>query len=61
VGATVEADGSTVGRVTSSGRSPALGPVALGVLGRAVEIGQRVTLSDGAFSGEATVVTLPMR
>jgi folate-binding protein YgfZ len=59
-----EADGTApapTGTVTSSGRSPSLGAVALAVIGRAVQPGQRVQLrwEDGHRS--ATVAELPLR
>jgi tRNA-modifying protein YgfZ len=54
-------DGATVGRVTSSSVSPALGPVALAVVGRAVEVGTSVTVRwDGQQAG-AAVAAPPLR
>ncbi len=61
VGATVELGGAGVGTVTSAARSAALGPVALAVVGRAVEIGSAVTLVDGDRRTPATVAALPLR
>ena len=61
VGAAVEVDGSPVGTVTSTARSAALGSIALAILGRSVEIGQRVELVTGGDRVAATVAELPLR
>lgn len=62
VGTTASVDGVDVGVVTSSGRSMALGSVALAPLARSVTAGTVVALrgADGALAS-ARVVTLPMR
>ncbi|HWG74089.1 MAG TPA: glycine cleavage T C-terminal barrel domain-containing protein [Acidimicrobiales bacterium] len=57
VGAPVVVGGKEVGRVTSVAQSPALGWVALGYVGRAVEPGATVSAGDGVT---ATVHTLPL-
>ncbi len=57
----VELDGAEVGRVTSAAQSAALGPVALAVLGRAVAVGQIVTVGRGDDRLDATVAELPLR
>jgi folate-binding protein YgfZ len=56
-GAEVVAGDAVVGQVTSSAVSPALGPIALAPLSRAVEIGAEVTV-DGR---PATVADPPLR
>lgn len=61
-GATVlGGDGQPAGEVTSVARSPALGPIALAVVGRAVEPGAEVALVWDGGRATATVTTLPMR
>ena len=60
-GAAVVADGSEVGTVTSAARSPALGPIALAVVGRAVVPGTQIELRWGDGSTDATVAELPLR
>jgi len=61
-GSTVAAGGTEVGVVTSSGRSPALGAVALATLARSVEPGTTVELRhpDGTTT-TATTAALPLR
>lgn len=61
VGASIEAGGAGVGTVTSAGRSPALGVIALGLVGRAVEPGTEVRVVAAAGSWEAEVRTVPLR
>jgi tRNA-modifying protein YgfZ len=50
-----------VGTVTSVGRSPALGPVALAVVARSVPVGATVDVCWHAGAVPATVTDLPMR
>lgn len=61
VGAEVLAGGAVVGSVTSSGHSPALGAIALAVVGRGTEIGTPVDIRwpDGTAAG--TLAALPLR
>jgi tRNA-modifying protein YgfZ len=54
-------DGGAVGRVTSSAASPALGPVALAVIGRAVEVGTAVTVRWDGHQAGAAVAAPPLR
>jgi folate-binding protein YgfZ len=62
VGTTVEVDGSPVGIVTSSARSPVLGAIALAPIARSVEPGTIVDLRapDGTRRS-ATAAALPLR
>jgi folate-binding protein YgfZ len=61
VGAEVRVGGAPVGTVTSSARSPELGPIALALLARSVEPGTTVEVDgvDGALTAE--VRELPLR
>jgi folate-binding protein YgfZ len=61
VGAAVEVSGSNVGTVTSAGRSPHLGSIALAIVGRSTEIGQRVELRWDGGRADATIAELPLR
>jgi tRNA-modifying protein YgfZ len=60
-GSVVEVDGASVGTVTSSGRSPACGAIALAVVGRAIEIGQLVDVRSDGGHVAATIAELPFR
>jgi folate-binding protein YgfZ len=60
-GACLRSGGKDVGRVTSSARSPALGPVALGIVARAVEPGGEVTVCWDGQESTATVAVPPLR
>lgn len=61
-GAAVEGgEGQAVGEVTSVGRSPVLGPVALAVVSRAVEPDTEVAVEWDGGRTTATVTALPMR
>lgn len=53
--------GTSIGTVTSSARSAALGPIALAVVGRAVEPGAVVQVVDQHRSCPATLLELPLR
>ena len=61
VGAEVRAEGSAVGRVTSSARSAALGAIALAPIARSIEIGTAVEVGSGDRLATATVAELPLR
>lgn len=61
VGAEVQHDGAIVGTVTSSGRSPVLGAIALAIAGRAVAPGTLVTLTWPGGEAAATISELPLR
>jgi len=61
VGAEVRAEDSTVGRVTSSAPSPALGAIALAPIARSVEVGATVEVRSGERLAAATVAELPLR
>jgi len=61
VGAEVRAEGSAVGRVTSSARSSALGAIALAPIARSIEIGTAVEVGSGDRLAAATVADLPLR
>jgi folate-binding protein YgfZ len=58
VGAEVVVDGRTVGLVTSSATSVALGSIALAPIARSVEIGATVAIGEGG--GPAVVAELPL-
>ena len=60
-GAEVTVDGRSVGTVTSSARSPVLGSIALAVVGRTLEMGQRVELGWDGGQTNATIAELPLR
>ncbi|MEO7430147.1 MAG: glycine cleavage T C-terminal barrel domain-containing protein, partial [Acidimicrobiales bacterium] len=61
VGADITVDGRSVGTVTSSAASSGLGAIALGVVGRALEIGQSVELCWDGGRSAATLAELPLR
>jgi tRNA-modifying protein YgfZ len=61
VGAAVLLDGAEVGTVTSSGDSAVLGPIALAVVGRGVEVGSAVQVAADGEPTPATVAELPLR
>jgi folate-binding protein YgfZ len=61
VGAEVAVDGAAVGTVTSSGRSAALGAVALAVVGRGTEVGAAVEIRWPGGSTQGTLAALPLR
>ena len=61
VGAAVLLDGAEVGAVTSSAASEVLGPVALAVIGRGVEVGAAVQVAADGEPISATVAELPLR
>jgi folate-binding protein YgfZ len=54
-------DGDPVGRVTSTAVSPVLGPIALAIVGRAIEPGATVIVRGDGGEAAAEVVALPMR
>jgi tRNA-modifying protein YgfZ len=56
-GAKLSVDDKEVGRVTSSALSPALGPIALALVRREVEPGEKVSIDEGGPT--ATVVEVP--
>jgi folate-binding protein YgfZ len=60
-GAEVVVDGAAVGTVTSSGRSAALGAVALAVVGRGTEVGAAVEIRWPGGSTQGTLAALPLR
>jgi folate-binding protein YgfZ len=60
-GTAVEVGGAVVGTITSSGRSPKLGSIALAVVGRATAIGQPVELRWDGGRADATIAELPLR
>jgi folate-binding protein YgfZ len=60
-GAAVLAEGAEVGTVTSAARSPALGSVALAIVGRATEPGARVEVRWDGGDAPAEVRELPLR
>ncbi len=61
IGSLVELDGREVGSVTSSATSASLGAIALALVGRAVAVGQTVSVVSGAHRVEATLAELPLR
>ena len=56
-GAALSAAGKDIGRVTSAALSPALGPIALGLVRREIAPGDEVSVNEGGLT--ATVVELP--
>jgi folate-binding protein YgfZ len=58
-GSTLYADGKPVGTVTSTARSPRLGPIGLGYVRREVAPGARVRVGDPEAGAEAEVLALP--
>lgn len=60
-GAEIRSDEQPVGTVTSSGRSLALGSIALAAVNRAVEVGTSVRLVWADGEAVATVAALPLR
>ena len=61
VGADVLVEGAVVGAVTSSGRSPALGAIALAVVGRGAAIGAPVEVRWDVGTARGTLAALPLR